>query len=109
MLETAMGQLLDMIADRVVDRLSSTSHRMVAQHGSPLGPRNHRAAVKRRMERGEGGATIIGRRYLLTHEALASELSLPVPARKLAKPARPDLDKIKQDALAAMRAARKAC
>jgi hypothetical protein len=77
----AFAPLLDALADRVVDRwLASTSTRMVAQRGSPLGPRRHRAAVERRMKNGEGGAAIVGKRhYYLTHQALQEELGVQPP------------------------------
>jgi len=66
--------LLDAIAERVEERLAR-SKRWQSQHGSPLGPRTHRAAVKRRIERGEGGAEIVKGRFLLTQQALAQELA----------------------------------
>jgi hypothetical protein len=71
--------LLDALADRIVDRwLASTRTRMVAQTGSPLGPRKHIAAVKRRLRNGEGGAVHMEaqKRFLLTHDALQEELGL---------------------------------
>jgi hypothetical protein len=79
----ALSPLLDALADRIVDRwLASTATRMVAQTGSPLGSRKHRDAVKRRMQSGEGGASIVGRRHYLTHEALQQELGMaPRPPR----------------------------
>lgn len=102
----ALDLLVNAIAERVVLRLASTTHRMVAQYGSPLGSRVHRAAVKRRIERGEGGASVVGRRYLLTHEALQAELAMPAP--KAVKPGKSaEQQRIKQEALAAMRAARR--
>lgn len=48
---------------------------MTPQSGSPLGPRRHCDAVKRRLAAGAGGAAKIGRRYLLTPAALQEELS----------------------------------
>lgn len=65
--------LIDAIARKVEQRLAR-SGRMQAQKGSPLGPRTHRAAVKRRLEQGEGGAKIVGERFLLTPDALEEEL-----------------------------------
>ena len=47
---------------------------MVDQTSSPLGARRHRAAVKRRLVAGEGGAAVVGRRHLLSREALTEEL-----------------------------------
>ena len=52
----------------------------IDQRFSPLGPRRHVEAVRRRCERGEAGAIIIGRRYLLTIDALADEYFRPEPA-----------------------------
>jgi hypothetical protein len=83
----AFAPLLDALADRVVDRwLASTSTRMVAQTGSPLGPRRHRASVKRRIENGEGGAAIVGKRHYLTHQALQEELGMRPPAKPEPEP-----------------------
>lgn len=83
----AFAPLLDALADRVVDRwLASTSTRMVAQTGSPLGPRRHRAAVKRRVEGGEGGAAIVGKRHYLTHAALQEELGTRPPRPEAPEP-----------------------
>ena len=77
MMTGPFAPLIDAIAEAVVAKLASTTHRMVSQHGSPLGPRIHRKAVKRRLERGLPGAAISpdGRRFMLTHEALAEELA----------------------------------
>lgn len=47
---------------------------MIPQTGSELGARRHREAVKRRVASGEGGAAIVGRRFLLSPEALREEL-----------------------------------
>lgn len=65
--------IIDAIAERVEQRLLRSS-RMQSQYGSPLGPRTHRAAVKRRLERNEGGAHIVKGRFLLTQQALREEL-----------------------------------
>jgi hypothetical protein len=47
----------------------------VDQRSSPLGARRHCAAVKRRVAQGAEGAAVIGRRHLLSQEALADELA----------------------------------
>lgn len=74
--------LLDALAQRIVDKwLDATDARMVPQSISPLGPRAHRNAVKRRIANNEGGASIRGRRHLLTREALAEELRLRPPPK----------------------------
>lgn len=80
----ALDPIIEAIADRVVAKLASTTHRMVSQHGSPLGPRIHRKAVKRRLDRGEGGAAVSpdGRRFMLSHDALAEELAADKPKAK---------------------------
>jgi hypothetical protein len=74
----ALDQLLDELADRlaarVVSRLRDGEPGMVDQAASPLGARRHCAAVKRRLARGEGGAANVGRRFMLTPEALHEEL-----------------------------------
>jgi hypothetical protein len=48
---------------------------LVDQRRTPLGPRRHADAVKRRLARGEPGASKVGRRYLLTPDALQEELA----------------------------------
>ncbi len=80
--------LLDSLAERIVDKwLEKTDLRMVPQSVSPLGPRKHRDAVKRRLRNNEGGAQIDqrGRRFLLTREAIAEEMK-----RSRSKPADPE-------------------
>lgn len=47
---------------------------MLDQSASPLGSRRHCTAVKRRIARGEPGAAIVGRKHLLSPEALSEEL-----------------------------------
>lgn len=47
----------------------------IDQKASPLGRRRHINAVRRLVAEGADGARIIGRKYLLTAEALEAELS----------------------------------
>jgi hypothetical protein len=47
----------------------------IDQAGSPLGPRRHHTAVRRRLAKGLGGAAKVGRKSLLSPDALAEELS----------------------------------
>jgi hypothetical protein len=70
-----LEELADLMADRVVARLSADLPGWVDQAGSPLGPRRHIEAVRRRVARGLGGASVVGRRYLLSPEAMAEELA----------------------------------
>lgn len=57
--------------------------RWIEQAFSPLGPRKHIAAVRRRLAEAETagrpgtelGAAVMGRRYLLTPESMAEELA----------------------------------
>lgn len=73
----AFEPYLDAIADRIAARMNAGRERMVNQGNSDLGPRKHRAAVKRRLANDEGGAGISpdGRRFLLTPEAVREELA----------------------------------
>lgn len=48
---------------------------MVDQSASPLGRRRHIAAVRKRVNAGEPGAAIVGRRHLLSREAVEAELA----------------------------------
>jgi hypothetical protein len=70
----ALDALADLIAERVWVRFQQGTPDMVDQSKSPLGNRRHCNAVKRRVGNGEPGAARVGRRYLLTPEALAEEL-----------------------------------
>jgi len=71
----AFEPLLDLLADKIVARLAAgTRPDMLDQAGSPLGRRRHIAAVRARAARGDAGAAIVGRRHLLTREALEAEL-----------------------------------
>jgi hypothetical protein len=79
----ALEPYLDDLADRISARLMKGRERMVSQAQSELGPRRHRAAVKRRIEQGQGGAAVSpdGRKFLLTPEAVREELARgPAPA-----------------------------
>lgn len=67
--------LTDLIADKVEARMRRPNGEWIEQTGSPLGPRVHVAAVKRRVIAGEPGARIDNRRYYLTPEALQEELA----------------------------------
>ena len=106
-LSTMLDRFAEALASRVVDRLASTSRGMVSQHGSPLGARRHRAAVARRLERGEGGAARVGRRFLLSHDALTEELarvSTPEPPAVRARDA--DLDEYQREIVRGLRSIR---
>lgn len=59
----------------------------VDQWSSPLGPRNHCAAVRRRIGERKPGADIVGRRHLLSPEALREELSRQTERRSSTVPA----------------------
>jgi hypothetical protein len=68
-------ELEDIISRAVRKALSTAAEDgMRPQTGSPLGPRRHCAAVKRRLATGQPGAVRAGRRYLLSEAALAEEL-----------------------------------
>lgn len=64
----------------VADEITGRDVSLVSQATSPLGSRKHCAAVRRRIaehaagERAISGASIVGRRCLLTQEALAEEM-----------------------------------
>lgn len=74
----ALDEILDELAQRVaavvVERLRGGDPGMIDQSSSPMGRRRHCTAVKRRVARGEPGAAIVGRRHLLSPEALSEEL-----------------------------------
>jgi hypothetical protein len=68
---------LEVIVARAVRRAlnAAADDGMISQAGSPLGPRRHADAVKRRLAAGLPGAAKVGRRYLLSPDALTEELS----------------------------------
>jgi len=73
---TALDLFAQRVATHVVDRLRAGNEPgWIDQHASPLGPRRHCAAVRRRIAEGAPGAERAGRRLLLTPDALREELS----------------------------------
>ncbi len=81
---TTLARILRAAADECdnIARESASERReWVAQAESALGPRRHIAAVRRRMQAGLDGAGQVGRRYLLSHPALAEELGRPVETK----------------------------
>lgn len=99
--------LLDELAERLADRLEARQKQgaagMVGQETSPLGRRRHCAAVRRRISANLPGAAIVGRRCLLSPEALSEELnrasgakrtrSVESEASTTQSPARAELDR----------------
>jgi len=71
----AVELLADLVAERVVRRLRDDRNGWIDQSASPLGSRRHCAVVRRRVAAGDSGACKVGRRFLLTQEALAEELT----------------------------------
>lgn len=73
---TAVELLADAIADRVAAKLRNTSAASwVDQHASALGSRRHCALVRSLMKNGDPRASRVGRRYLLTGDALTEALA----------------------------------
>ena len=67
--------LAERVAVRVVERLRAGEVGMIDQTRSPLGRRRHIAAVRRLVAAGKAGAAVVGRRYLLSREALDAEVA----------------------------------
>lgn len=89
-LAAALDVLADALADRIAQRLLTGQHDgWIDQSASPLGPRRHRAAVKRRIQAGEPGAAKVGRRHLLSKDALEAELGAGSSTKKA--PAAPSI------------------
>jgi hypothetical protein len=74
-LDGFVDELAQRVAAIVVARLREGEPGMIDQNASPLGTRRHCAATTRRMARGQPGAAKVGRRYLLSQEALGDELA----------------------------------
>lgn len=91
-----LDALAELIAEKVVFRLSQGQPGMIDQKQSPLGRRRHCYAVRRRLSEGSPGAAVVGRRHLLSPEALAEELARlgkrqPSPGETLANELRREL------------------
>ena len=54
---------------------ANDSEQLVDQRSSPLGPKRHAAACRRRMREDLPGASKVGRRWLMTRSALNEELA----------------------------------
>jgi hypothetical protein len=74
-LEAALEVLADAVAAKVVERMSAGQPGWIDQHASPLGPKKHCAAVRRRVAKGLADAATVGRRHLLSPAALSEELA----------------------------------
>jgi hypothetical protein len=61
-------------ADRIAAEQRAERREWVDQVTSPLGRRRHVAAVRRRLAVATAGVALVGRRALLSSEALAEEL-----------------------------------
>lgn len=86
--ELFLDMLADKVADRVVRRLRSDQDDWIDGPSSPGGTRWHNGVARRRIATGQGGAAKIGRRYLLSKEALAEELAATGKARTTKQPQR---------------------
>lgn len=93
--------------------LRGESPRWIEQAFSPLGPRKHIQAVRRRVAEAESqgipsvdlGAAVMGRRYLLTPESMAEELAVSPPKKQ---PAANDIDEEEAACAAFLAGVRKA-
>ena len=61
------------------------------QSSSPLGNRRHAAACRRRIAAGDGTAAQIGRRFLMTREAVREELAAASAKTRPRVPAKPNV------------------
>jgi len=73
-LDALLVALAERVAALVAERLLAGQPGLIDQASSPLGRRRHCTAVKRRLASGAGGAARVGRRHLLSPDALAEEL-----------------------------------
>jgi len=83
--------LADAVAERVVAKLTAATAAWTDQTRSPLGRKRHCLAVRRRVDLGEGGAAVVGRKHMLSKEALAAELE-DLSKRKRPSRAKPNED-----------------
>jgi len=105
----AFEAFADLVAEKVEARLRRSADDDVEQADSPLGPRRHIKAVRRRMIKGQAGARKDGRRYFLSPDALREELAR-VHGKSFDKeePVKPPLAKAaaKDEMMARLRAVR---
>jgi hypothetical protein len=86
-LECAIDVLAEAVARKVVAQLTAGQVGVVDQSASPLGRRRHIAAVRRLIASGAPGGAVVGRRHLLTREALNAELAAQKPrSQKVIEP-----------------------
>jgi hypothetical protein len=88
--DEALAVLADDIASRVCSKLRAERVSWLDQRTSPAGSRRHIGMTKRRVQAGLPGAAIVGRRFLLSPEALQEELTL-ASTRAHARPAPTDV------------------
>jgi hypothetical protein len=69
LVETARDVIREVVRESAASEL-----KLIDQRGSPLGRNRHCAAVKRRVFEGKEGAWVVGRRCLLSAQALREEL-----------------------------------
>lgn len=85
-MDEILERFASLLAKELAKELRSANDGWVSQVDSPLGPRKHCAAVRRRLERGEPGASHPdSKRYLLSREALLEEMrsgNVPKPPVK---------------------------
>ncbi len=90
----AIDVLLDELARRITTLMrSEDERRWISQKGSPLGRNRHCACVRERITLGLPGASVIGKQYLLTPDALREEMrgygAAPDPATAVPTRLRP--------------------
>lgn len=92
-MEDVFDRLTDVLAEKTVSKMAA-SQVWINQKDSPLGPRRHCAAVRRRVGEGKEDATILGKRFLLTQEALNEEMvrACIVPPVKVREPELTDIE-----------------
>ena len=85
-------ELAPLVAREVVAQLRSGNVDMIDPVSSPLGRKRHCAAVRRLVASGTPGAAIVGRRHLLSADALQAELATlsKKPQRVRSKAPAPD-------------------
>jgi hypothetical protein len=90
-LARAFSAIVEAIAGRAAEGDGAAEPGWLDQHHSDLTVRQHCQAVRRRRAEGKPGASVKGRRYLLTREALWEEMtSVAKPGLRKCGTARPD-------------------
>jgi hypothetical protein len=93
LLDAVLRRFAEILGPEIAKALRGVSDEWIPQDGSPLGNRRHCTAVRRRVAKGDLGAVVDGKRFLLSRGALQEEMralgNSPAAARAIGRVAAP--------------------